>query len=50
VNLPQAESSLSQLVDDIEQGRAQEIILSRDGRPAAKLVPVEAVPTARRIG
>lgn len=46
----EAKSSLSRLVDDIEQGRVREILLARNGRPAAKLVPVEAVPLGRRIG
>lgn len=50
VNMLEAKSSLSRLVDDIEQGREREIILARNGRPAAKLVPVDAVPAGRRIG
>lgn len=38
----QAKSSLSRLVDDIETGRENEIIIARNGRPAAKLVPLDS--------
>ena len=50
VNMLQAKSSLSRLVDAIEQGQAREIIIARNGRPAAKLVPMDAVPAGPRIG
>lgn len=50
INMLEAKSSLSRLVDDIEQGRVREIVLARNGRPAARLVPLEAVPEGRRIG
>ena len=50
VNMLQAKSSLSRLVEAIEQGREREIVIARNGRPAAKLVPVDAVPTGKRLG
>lgn len=50
VNMLQAKSSLSRLVEAIEQGQASEIIIARNGRPAAKLVAVDAVPAGKRIG
>jgi len=50
VNMLQAKSSLSRLVEAIEQGQEHEIIIARNGRPAAKLVPVDAVPAGQRIG
>lgn len=50
VNMLDAKVSLSRLVDDIEQGREREIIIARNGRPAARLVPIDAAPTDRRIG
>ncbi len=50
VNMLQAKSSLSRLVEAIEQGREQEIIIARNGRPAAKLVAVGARPKGQRIG
>jgi antitoxin (DNA-binding transcriptional repressor) of toxin-antitoxin stability system len=50
VNLPQGESSLSRLLDAIEQGQTQEIVIARNGRPAAKLVPVSRLSSGPRIG
>lgn len=50
VNMFQAKSSLSRLVEAVEQGKEREIIIARNGRPAAKLVPVEAALSAQRIG
>lgn len=50
VNMLQAKSSLSRLVESIEQGREREIVIARNGRPAAKLVPIEATPAGKRIG
>ncbi|MDE3011073.1 MAG: type II toxin-antitoxin system Phd/YefM family antitoxin [Pseudomonadota bacterium] len=50
VNMLQAKSSLSRLVEDIEQGREKEIIIARNGRPAARLVPIESAPSGTRIG
>lgn len=50
VNMLEAKSSLSRLVDAIATGRKREIILARNGRPAAKLVPVDALPAGQRIG
>lgn len=50
VNMLQAKSSLSRLVEAIEQGEEREIVIARNGRPAAKLVPIDAVPVGQRIG
>ena len=50
VNMLEAKSSLSRLVDDIEKGRVREVVLARNGRPAARLVPLETSPGGRRIG
>ena len=50
VNMLEAKSSLSRLVEAIEQGREREIVIARNGRPAARLVPVEAVPAGKRLG
>lgn len=50
VNMLQAKSSLSRLVEAIERGQENEIVIARNGRSAAKLVPVEATPTGCRIG
>lgn len=50
VNMLQAKSSLSRLVESIEQGVEREIIIARNGRPAAKLVPIDEVVPGLRIG
>lgn len=48
VDIAEAVSSLPHLVDAIEQRQVRGIIITRVGRPVAKLVPVDSV--ARRIG
>jgi prevent-host-death family protein len=51
INMLEAKSSLSRLVDEVESGREQEIIIARGGRPAARLVPLAVqAPVARRLG
>lgn len=50
VNMLEAKSSLSRLVESIEQGAEREIIIARNGKPAAKLVPVDEKPVGCRIG
>jgi prevent-host-death family protein len=45
VNINQAKSNLSRLVASIESGTETEIIIARNGRPAARLV---ALKKARR--
>ena len=50
VNMLQAKSTLSRLVEAIEQGQEREIVIARNGRPAAKLVPMDTVPVGQRIG
>ena len=50
VNMLEAKSSLSRLVESIEQGREREIVIARNGRPVAKLVPMDTVSAGKRIG
>lgn len=50
VNMLQAKSSLSRLVEAIELGEEREIVIARNGRPAAKLVPIDTLPEGQRIG
>ncbi len=50
VNMFQAKSSLSKLVETIEAGREQEIVIARNGRPVARLTGLEASAVGRRIG
>lgn len=50
VNMLKAKSSLSRLVEAIEQGKEREIVIARNGRPAAKLVPIDSMTSGQRIG
>ena len=42
VNMHDAKTKLSTLVEGLEAGRENEIILARNGKPVAKLVPYTA--------
>lgn len=47
----EAKSKLSRLVDAVESGVESEIIIARNGRPAARIVPIATkVDTSKRIG
>ena len=50
VNMLDAKSTLSRLVDAVESGAESEIIIARNGRPAARLVPLQSTSASRRIG
>lgn len=40
VNMLEAKTNLSKLVEAVESGAEKEIIIARNGKPAAKLVPI----------
>lgn len=42
VNMLDAKTRLSQLVEAVESGAEAEILIARNGKPAARLVPIEA--------
>jgi prevent-host-death family protein len=48
VNLHDAKTHLSRLLQDVEAGR--EVVIAKAGRPLVRLVPVETTPEARRGG
>ena len=51
VNMLDAKTSLSRLVQELENGEAAEFIIARNGRPAARLVPLAAAADrSKRIG
>lgn len=50
VNMLEAKTHLSKLVDRIERGQDREIVIARNGRPAARLVPIVAQFPGKRIG
>ena len=50
VNMHEAKSHLSKLVEKIEAGTEKEIIIARNGKPVARLVPLEAKRKGVRLG
>ena len=51
VNMLKAKSNLSRLVERVESGAETEIIIARNGKPAAKLVPISPPAKAgKRLG
>lgn len=50
VNMLEAKTNLSRLVDAVEKGIEAEIVIARNGRPAAKLVPIQAKEAGKRLG
>ena len=50
VNMLEAKSNLSRLVDAVESGAEAEVIIARNGRPAARLVPIRPATSGERIG
>jgi antitoxin (DNA-binding transcriptional repressor) of toxin-antitoxin stability system len=52
INMLDAKTSLSRLVQALEDGAASEFIIARNGRPAARLVPLKPKDSdrQRRIG
>jgi prevent-host-death family protein len=49
VNMHEAKTGLSKLVAEIESGKETEIILARNGKPVARLVPIEQPVKKRRL-
>lgn len=50
IDLLEAESCLSRLVEAVESGAEREIIIARNGEPAARLVAIHAGSTGKRLG
>lgn len=48
VNMLEAKTNLSKLVEAVETGKETEIILARNGKPVARIVPIRLEP--RRLG
>jgi prevent-host-death family protein len=46
----EAKSNLSRLVEAVESGVETEIIIARNGRPAARLVAIKRQAPGKRIG
>lgn len=50
VNIFEAKTNLSKLLESIESGREQEVIIVRNGKPVARLVALKNSPVDKRIG
>lgn len=50
VNMLEAKTRLSKLAHQIERGQEQEIVITRNGRPVARLVPIATHIPGKRIG
>jgi prevent-host-death family protein len=51
VNMLEAKTHLSRLVEEVESGATSEIIIARNGKPAARLVPIGApAQVGKRLG
>ena len=50
VNMLQAKSSLSRLVEAVESGEEVEIIIARNGKPVARLCALSPQRSGQRLG
>ena len=50
VNMLEAKTTLSKLVEAVESGAEKEIIIARNGKPAARLVAIESERPRIRLG
>jgi prevent-host-death family protein len=49
-NVLEAKTNLSKLIDAVESGRESEIVIARNGKPAARLVALARKSPGPRIG
>ncbi len=49
-NVLEAKTQLSRLIEAVESGREREIVIARNGKPAARLVAMDARSAGTRIG
>ena len=47
INMHEAKSNLSRLVAAVRSGAEREVVIAINGKPAARLVPIEAKPPLR---
>lgn len=50
VNIHEAKTRLSQLIEAVESGAEAEIIIARNGKPAVRLVPLVKTKKPRKFG
>jgi prevent-host-death family protein len=50
VNMLEAKTNLSKLVEAVETGKETEIVLARNGKPVARIVPLRQPDVSKRLG
>jgi prevent-host-death family protein len=50
VSLFEAKTHLSRIVEDLVTGREDQVVISRRGKPVARVTPLKKGDTANRIG
>jgi prevent-host-death family protein len=50
VNIFEAKTNLSKLVEAIESGREDQVVIARNGRPVARLASLAEQPVGQRLG
>lgn len=50
VNVLEAKTNLSRLLESLESGREEEIVIARHGRPVARLIALRKGRAGNRIG
>lgn len=50
VNIFEAKTDLSHLIRLVESKREESITIARNGKPVARIVPIEAPPVSNRLG
>jgi prevent-host-death family protein len=50
VNMLEAKTHLSRLVEAIETGAETEVVIARNGRPVARLTSLQSAERPRRLG
>jgi prevent-host-death family protein len=50
INVHEAKTTLSKLLDQLERGEIENITIARNGRPVAVLSPAPKVDASKRIG
>lgn len=48
VNVHEAKTNLSKLIDAVESGREAEVVIARNGRPSVRIVPLDHIKPAQR--
>lgn len=45
-----AKTRLSRVIEALQNGETEEVVITRHGRPVARMLPMSHVPVERRIG